>query len=592
MICWASNRSRNLIFCTGIVLALSVSGGSAAAQVPVPLRPAVTAPPIAAAPPDENADPASSPDEGISTGALADMDFGAAGLLTLENGGFGRDMWQGADRAFVVRLLSKLPVTTASPTLQRLAQRLLLSAAEPPAGTVTGPSFIGLRLARLIEAGQFDLAAQLAVLAGGPSRDDTLLQARAEITLASNEVKTACEMAAANVRSSSAAFWLKLSGFCHILNGNEAAAQLSASLAAEIDPGDTGYQSLLTVLISKSGKLPKSLPPPDILQLAMMRFASLPLPAKIPDDATAAELKLMGRMPGASAEQRLAAAERAEAAGAIGPEEVVQLYSELPFPVEDRANARDLAPKLSAPKANALMFQSVRGQDSPASLSLALSAALSLARASNSFATVARVNLTPIRDLVPAPEIIEIAADAGRALLAAGDPVAARRWYDMARALSVSGNNPQAAQAANDLWPLLRLALPPEMMPDDPAETTAWLGQLRAEDKAKKGQLVLSALSALGHDTPESEWVSMTGDPINSEPAAMPAAAILHLLMEAGQSGRAGQTVLLSLICLGPNRQGLADPFLLGMAVRSLNSAGLRAEARALALDAALLAGI
>ncbi|MEQ1889543.1 MAG: hypothetical protein ABL951_10245 [Alphaproteobacteria bacterium] len=592
MICWVNNRRRNLIFCNSILLALSVSGGIAVAQAPVPLRPAVTAQPVSPMPPYENAYPAGAPEEGISTGALADLDFGAAGLLTLENGGFGRDMWQGAGHAFVVRLLAKLPVTTASPTLQRLARRLLLSAAEPPTGTVTGPSFIGLRLARLIEAGQFDLAAQLAALAGGPSRDDALLQARAEIALALNEVKTACEMAAANVRTSSAAFWLKLSGFCHILNGNEAAAQLSASLAAEQEPDDTGYQSLLTVLVSKSGKLPKSLPPPDILQLAMMRFASLPLPAKIPDDATAAELKLMARMPGASAEQRLAAAERAEAAGAIGPEEVAQLYSELPFPVEDRANARDLAPKLSAPKANALMFQSVRGQDSPASLSLALSAALSLARASNSFATVARVNLPPLRDLVPAPEMIEIAADAGRALLAAGDPVAARRWYDMARALSVSGNNPGAAQAANDLWPLLRLAQPPEVVPDDPTEITAWLGQLKPEEKAKKGQLMLSALSALGHDTPESEWINMTGEPVNSEPAATPPAAILHLLMEASQSGRTGQTVLLSLICLGANGQGLAYPFLLGMAVRSLNSAGLRAEARALALDAALLARI
>ena len=39
----------------------------------------------------------------------------------------------------------------------------------------------------------------------------------------------------------------------------------------------------------------------------------------------------------------------------------------------------------------------------------------------------------------------------------------------------------------------------------------------------------------------------------------MPPAALLHLLMEASQSGRTGQTVLLSLACLGENGAGLAD---------------------------------
>ncbi len=562
----------------------------------MPLRPPVMPPseltPAPPLPPAAEEYPAETEGDGISTGALGSLDFAAVGLLTPENGGFGPETWRGADRALVERLLPKLPVTTRSPALQKLVQRLLLSAAEPPQGTSSGASFIGLRLGRLIEAGQFELAGQMAALAGGPSKDEALLQARAEIALASGEFKTACDMAAAQVRTSGAIFWLKLSGFCHILNGNEAAAQLSASLIAEQDADDTGYQNLLTALISKSGKLPEKLPRLDILQLAMIRFASLPLPAKIDGHSSAAVLKLMARMPGASVEQRLPAAERAEAAGAIGPEEVAQLYSEAPFSVEDRASAPELVKKLPAAQANALMFQSVRGQDAPASLSLALSAAWSLARASNSFATVSRVNLTPIRDLVPAPEMIEISADAGRALLVAGDPAAASRWYDRARALSAPGNNPSAPRAANNLFPLLLLAHPVEGMPDDPVQITKWLAQLSPEEKNRKGPILLSALSALGMATPESEWVNMIQDSGKSEAVSVPPSALLHLLFEASQSGRVGQTVLLSLICLGENGEGLTDPFLLGITVRALNTVGLQAEARALALDAALLAGI
>lgn len=562
------------------------------AQAPVPLRPPSELAPAAPQPPAAEEYPAEPDGDGVSTSELGQLDFAAAGLLTLENGGFGPDTWQGADRMLVERLLPRLPVMTHAPTLQKLAQRLLLSAAEPPRGESSGVSFIGLRLERLIEAGQFELAGQMAALAGGPSKDEALLQARAEIALASSEFKTACDMAAAQVRTSEAVFWLKLSGFCQVMNGDEAAAQLTAALVAEQDPDDTGYQSLLTALISKSGRLPEKLPHLDILQLAMIRFASLPLPGKIDDHASAAVLKLMARMPGASAQQRLPAAERAEAAGAIGPEEVAQLYAEMPFTVEDRASAAELAKKLPPAQANALLYQSVRGQDSPASLMLALSSAWSLARASNSFATVSRVNLTPIRDLVPAPEMIEIAADAGRALLAADDPMSASRWYELARALSLPGNNPGATRAKNDLWPLLRLAQPVAGAPDDPIEVTAWLAQLSPEDKNRKGPILLSAMSALDMATPESEWVNMVQDTGKTGAAAMPPAALLHLLMEASQSGRTGQTVLLSLACLGENGAGLADPLLLGITIRALNTVGLQTEARALALEAALLTGI
>ncbi len=565
----------------------------------MPLRPAA-APPGAPASPVTPALPPALPVEReapaggdvVSSAALGELDFAAAGTLTAEMGGFGADMWANTDRAMVERLLPGLPVSTTSPALQKLAQRLLLSAAAPPAGAGSGPSLLGLRLERLIAAGQFEQAGQLAALADGPSKDDALLLARAKIALAAGELKSACDLAAAQVRASSATFWLKLSGFCHILNGDEAAAQLAASLVGEQDPEDTGYQDLLSALISKSGKLPPKLAKLDIVQLAMIRFASLPLPDKINEDASPAKLNLMARMPGASVQQRLPAAERAEAFGAITAEEVAQLYSEMPFTVEQRAKARDLAPKLPASQANALMFQSVRAQDAPASLALALSAAWSLARANNTFATVARVNLTPVRDLVPAPEMIGIAAEAGRALLAAGDPGAASRWYELARGLSASGANPVAAQAANSLWPLLRLAQPAEIMPDDPAQITAWLAHLPPEKKTRHGLILLSALSALGLAAPESEWVAMTENTSDAKAAPMPPAAVLHLLMEASQSGRTGQTVLLGLICLGPDGAGLGDPFLLGLSVRALNSVGLASEARALALEAALNAGI
>ena len=596
MICWANNPGRLSVQLTGLLIAAWFGAAPALAQAPVPLRPAA-APPGAAAPvqplppvPDTPAREAIG--DSVSSGVLGELDFAEVGLLGPENGGFGPDTWRGADRALVERLLPLLPVSTPSPTLQNLTRRLLLSAVPPPEGKSSGVSFIGLRLERLIEAGQFELAGKMAALAAGPSKDNALLRARAEIALAGGEFKQACDLDAAQIRSSDDIFWLKLSGFCHVQNGDEAAAQLAASLVAEQDSDDTGYQALLGTLLAKSGKLPEKLPHLDMIQMAMIRFASLPLPGKIDAQAPAGVLKLAARMPGAAVQQRLAAAERAEALGAIPAEEVTALYSEMPFTVDDRNRAPELVKRLPPAEANALMHQSVRAQDSPDSLSLALTTAFSLARASNSFATVARVNLTPIRDLIPAPEMLPLAAEAGRALLTAGDPAAAVRWYEMARALSSSGNNPAAASAANQLWPLLRLAQPPAAMPDNPDEISAWLAALPHEEVLKKAPLLLSAMSGLGLTTPESQWVNILSDKAAPGPAPMPPAALLHLLMQASQSGRTGQTVLLVLACLGENAAGLQDPFLLGMTVRALTTAGLHDEANALALDAALLAGL
>ena len=596
MICWENKLNRNILFCGGILLAALTAGGPSWAQAPVPLRPPTQTTgdglqtPAPQPPIGHSFPPA--PTDGISSSALGEPDFAGAGLLTEENGGFGQQMWLGADRAFVERLLLKIPVTTSSPALQKLTRRLLLSAADAPQGEAQARSFLGLRLSLLIAAGQFDLAAQLAALGGEPTRDEGVLEARAWLALIANEIKTACDMAAATVKTSSALFWLKLSGFCHVINGDEAAANLSAAMVAEQDPDDNGYQSLLTALINKSGKLPKLTTRPDSLQLAMIRFASLPLPAKPADDATAAELNMMARMPALAAELRLPAAERAEAVGSISPEELVHLYSEVPFSVDERARARDIVGKLSAAKANALLYQSVRQQDSPASLALALSTALSQARNTGSFASIARANLTPLRDLVPMPDMIENAALFGRALLAAGDAVAAARWHELARALSQPGNNPAAAKAAYDLWPLLRLSQPPEIRPDDPAELSTWLAQLKPEEKASKGAVLLSALAALGHATQGAEWIQLMGDLDHQPPVTMPPAALLHLLMETSLTGNQGQTVLLGLACLGEKAEGLANPFILGMVVRALKTAGLQAEARALALDAALLAGV
>lgn len=589
MTCWRNSRTAGFFLFCLIFLALNAPA-SVRAQAPVPLQPAPLAPPAPYAPP-----PPPAPDDAISTGTLKEPDFAGAGLLDQTNGGFGPQTWRGADMELVQRLFPQIPAVTPSASLQQLTRRLMLGNAESPAGNAGGVSFLALRVEKLIQAGQLELAGRLADLAGPNTRDERLQRARAEIALIQGQTDNACVLAAANIRNSSDAYWLKLTGFCQALKGDEAGAQLSAELAAEQDADDNGYQALMTALLHKTGKLNGKAVRPDILQLAMIRAAALPLPDSLLQNASAASLLMMARMPQLAAEARISVAERAEAAGALAPEELIQLYSAMKFSPEDRAKAAGRAAKMPGPAASALLFQAIQAQEAFAR-GPALAAAWSQARANDRFPTSARVTLNFTRELLVSPELLPIAPDAGRALLAAGDVNAAGQWYALARAMQSQIANPDAQRAMHSLWPLLWIAQSPEVMADDPnTMIAAWLAQLPPEQKTRQGSLMLATLAALGLAIPDSAWLPLLADEKEkdgSEPVPPPSPAMLHLLSGAASSGRTGLTVLLSLCLMGERGAYLAEPLALAPVLEALNQAGLQKEARALAVDALLQAGM
>ena len=589
MTCWRNSCDYRFILICLTFLALNAPL-SLQAQAPVPLQPAPLAPPAQNAPP-----PLQTPEDAIVTGTLKEPDISGVGLLDETNGGFGRQTWRGADGGLVAQLVPQIPSSTPSASLQELTRRLMLSDAEPPAGLPGGVSFLALRVEKLLQAGQVELAGRLANLAGANTRDERLQRARAEIALVQGETNSACAHAAANIRESSDAFWLKLTGFCQALKGDEAAAQLSAELAAEQDADDAGYQALLTALLHKTGNLRGKAIRPDILKLAMIRSAELPIPDSLFQNASAVTLQMAAQMPQLSPEARLAVAERAAAAGALAPEELTGLYGAMKFSPEDRAKAIERAPKMPAPAANALLFQVVQGQE-PFARGPALAAAWSQARTNDSFPMIARVHLNSTRELFLSPDLLPIAPDAGRALLAAGDVNAAGQWYALARGLQSLGPNPGAHRTMHSLWPLLWIAQSAEVMADDPgAMIAAWLAQLPPGQKTRQGPLMLTTLAALGLVIPDSAWITLMTDQkenTGQQPVPPPSPVMLHMLSDASSSGRTGLTVLLGLCLMGEQGAYLAEPLALGPVLEALNQTGLHKEARALAMDALLHAGI
>ncbi len=72
----------------------------------------------------------------------------------------------------------------------------------------------------------------------------------------------------------------------------------------------------------------------------------------------------------------------------------------------------------------------------------------------------------------------------------------------------------------------------------------------------------------------------------------MPRPALWFRLEEAARGARKGETVLLSLLALGDGGPAQADPIVLRRVLRALGAVGLEASARALAVEAAVAAGL
>lgn len=86
-------------------------------------------------------DPGGAPSTGpvIETLELNVMAPAAMGLMTEEEGGLPLNLWQGSSQTQITRLLQGLVVTSRSPTLSRLTEKLLLSAALLPGQEESSP---------------------------------------------------------------------------------------------------------------------------------------------------------------------------------------------------------------------------------------------------------------------------------------------------------------------------------------------------------------------------------------------------------------------------------------------------------------------
>jgi hypothetical protein len=132
----------------------------------------------------------------VAAKPLANIDPETIGLLAQESGGLGASQWKDTSRALVDKLLPAAGLPTASPTLNDLARRLLLTTAAVPEKTNSyNPprSLTSLRVEKLLALGAVPEAWKLTNMAEAGRVDSITLRLLTEAAIIGPDSAQVCE---------------------------------------------------------------------------------------------------------------------------------------------------------------------------------------------------------------------------------------------------------------------------------------------------------------------------------------------------------------------------------------------------------------
>ncbi len=532
----------------------------------------------------------------ITVDQLTTPDSETVGTLEREMGGLGLDMWRGTPRALIDSLLPQLPIAIRSPTMRDLARRLLLSTAIAPPRD--GPksvekSLIAMRVEKLQAMGLIGAAAELISAAPTRDSDPDLLRAKVDNLLLFNDLGGACNVVRRQGNRLVEGYWQRALVFCQALEGNVDGAALGANLLAEGgDIDDPAFFALIDVLTNGRSVTVDSLANPTPLHLAMLRTANMHIPANALDRDSPALLRAIGISPNAASDLRLDAAEWAAVMGAVRPGRLGQVYAGAQFEPTELDNALSFAEAQRNSRGRALLYQAAVDQNVPMAKAAVLQQAWQLAREDNLYSLAVRLYEPMILETPPLSGLGWFAADAARALFALRRPVAAQPWITLLRQEIL--RDPDARRAADALWPIIEVAGESGTATLDAASFSAWQAaqrEIEPESANARIALGLAMFEALGYEVNSESWHTLLNE-ITPSTKSVPSAALRRAVREASEAGQVGETVLLVLLVLG--RSGLqgADIWQLHDLLVALRTIGLETEARALALEAMLAAGL
>ena len=546
------------------------------------------------------AEPGMDTEPTVRIGDLPAISADAIGTLDQDKGGFGPDLWQGSDRARIVKLITRLPVGAPSPAMRALVRRLMLSAAAPaPAGQAGSGDWLELRLATLLGIGDWEAVGELGALIPEASKSARMAEIETDARLLAGDNPAACAIVRESLRGQAALYWRAALPFCQVLAGETAPAALSRDLLrAEEASLAPGTMALLALVLKESDALDGSVEiAPRPFLAALLVAAQAPAPDSWWQAAGPEVMRALARADKLDAKTRLAAGERAAAQGSLAPDDLARLYLSMKFNPEELADAAAAATERGGTVGRALLVQA-SAQSLPAEQrARLLTAAWREAGSQPGFPALARVTIDSVAQILPDTTLIWFAGDAARASIAAGRNDLADRWLGLLS--SGAGVDAAAAAAAaagmDRIAPLAVTALPDGGLPWQAAMIERYWRALPRDDGGdsalhmKRAERLFVTLDALGRDI-GAGWDLLVDGPLYSA-TRIPSEGLRYALRNAAQAKRLGETAVLALLALGPAGPAGADPLALGAALRTLRAVGLASDARSLALEAMLADG-
>jgi len=500
---------------------------------------------------------------------------------------FGPQKWQGTERILATALIARLPEGNLSRPLALIQTRLLAHAGDPPVGAALPGAgqapWLSLRLAKL--AASADGAWLDRVLAGVPAaQDDGVLAGyRLDQLLLAGRTEDACALAEQRVAQDPQPNWRKTLVACQSLAGDHAKATLGLQLLQEQQIDDAALSTLVERLSGiASVPWPKDLTLTP-LSVALMRKGRIDPPAASLRKAEPRLLAVIARSDAFPWPTRIAAAERAAQLHALPLGDLASVYAAVTATPTELA--ADAARRAGGARGRALAVRAVREAPSPTARMAALSVAVDLARKDDMLVALAGVLAPVLAETTTAADSVAAAPDALRVLLLAGRLDAAQAWLELLR-------RSEGAEAARATL-LVRLAEPRGLGPVPVAAILAWASAEQARSGEISGRLALmfGLLEALGDPLPARAW-SVLGD-LPTQPAQkLLGPAPLIQLQAAADGKRPAEATALALILRGGRGAALEAILTDVSIVRALRTIGLEAEARALALETAILAGL
>lgn len=522
-------------------------------------------------------------DRGIRLeGAPKPVDQGASGLIDASSGALPPTLWTGSQRRAVDPLVESLAAPRQA-TLRDLLRRTLASPGQPPekGADEAFPDFSVLRARGLLRLGEADAAGQLAMPLARGQRDEAARAVLRDALFLAADFRPACELVRESIAAATQPGWAHALIACQVLDGDVFRAQLgSAMLREQKMPGDDWLERFVALADGASRALEGG--KAELLAHHVPLFAAAKA-APPPATLASAGPAILAAIAGSEAfaiDARLRAAEAATASGSMDGARLATLYEAVQFAPREAADLAGFAEREAGPRGRAALHRLVRDAAPGPARAAAFARALQSAERRGAARALRRAAADLVLAIPPAHDSLEHAGLLARTLLVDRRSVEAMRWFEVMRGA------PEAADAAALLAPLLAIAGVPDRGLANGDALRAWReAQARREPAraAARTRLLAETLEALG--TPALEL----GAP--GAPAAIQAPAPLVRLARASGQRLVGEGVLLAAAAL--HEPTLRDnPSALAATLRALQEIGLADEARGIALEAVLAAGL